>query len=85
MSDFISDDEEAYGRGSESLETYDYADFMCNEDEELSEDFSYDEASVGADLSATDESDITDIIDAPFPYTAERKKRVVFIDDYIYY
>ena len=64
-SDFISDDDD---------KTYDAADFMCNEDEELSEDFSYD-----------DESDITDIIDAPFPYTAERKKRAVYIDDYIYY
>ena len=82
MSDFISDDEEAYGRGSESLETYDAADFMCDEGDELSEDIS-DEAS---------ESDI-DIMAyglgskslAYFPYTAERKKQVVFIDDYLYY
>ena len=53
--------------------TYDAADFMCDEDDEESEDIS-DEAS---------ESDI-DII-APFPYTAERKKRAVYIDDYLYY
>ena len=63
-SDFISDDDD---------KTYDAADFMCDEGDELSEDIS-DEAS---------ESDI-DII-APFPYTAERKKRAVYIDDYIYY
>ena len=65
-SDFISDDED---------ESYDYADFMDIEGDELSEDIS-DEAS---------ESDLDDIIEAYFPYTAERKKRVVFIDDYIYY
>ena len=63
-SDFISDDDD---------KTYDAADFMCDEGDELSEDIS-DEAS---------ESDI-DII-AYFPYTAERKKQVVFIDDYLYY
>ena len=57
----------------DSDETYDAADFMCDEGDELSEDIS-DEAS---------ESDI-DII-AYFPYTAERKKQVVFIDDYLYY
>ena len=64
-SDFISDDED---------ESYDYADFMDIEGDELSEDIS-DEA---------DESDL-DIVNAPFPYTAQRKKRVVYIDDYIYY
>ena len=63
-SDFISDDND---------ESYDYADFIDIEGDDLSEDIS-DEAS---------ESDI-DII-APFPYTAERKKRAVYIDDYIYY
>ena len=73
-SDFISDDSKAYGRGSESLETYDYADFMCEEGDELSEYIS----------SEADESDL-DIVNAPFPYTAQRKKRVVYIDDYIYY
>ena len=64
-SDFISDD---------SNETYDYADFMCEEGDELSEYIS----------SEADESDL-DIVNAPFPYTAQRKKRVVYIDDYIYY
>ena len=63
-SDFISEDED---------ESYDYADFIDIEGDDLSEDIS-DEAS---------ESDI-DII-AYFPYTAERKKQVVFIDDYLYY
>ena len=64
-SDFISDD---------SDETYDAADFIDVEDEELSEYVS----------SEADESDL-DIVNAPFPYTAQRKKRVVYIDDYIYY
>ena len=64
-SDFISDDED---------ESYDYADFMDIEGDELSEYVS----------SEADESDL-DIVNAPFPYTAQRKKRVVFIDDYIYY
>ena len=50
---------------------FDYEDFIY--EEELSEDVT----------SEADESDL-DIV-AYFPYTAERKKRVVFIDDYIYY
>ena len=64
-SDFISDDEN---------ETYDYADFMCDEgDEELSEDFSYDD----------DESDL-DNFDV-FPITAHRQKYIMRSDDYLYY
>ena len=50
---------------------FDYEDFIY--EEELSEDVT----------SEADESDL-DIV-AYFPYTAERKKQVVFIDDYIYY
>ena len=63
-SDFISDDDD---------KTYDAADFMCDEGDELSEDIS-DEAS---------ESDI-DII-AYFPYTAHRQKYIIRIKDYEYY
>ena len=57
----------------DSDESYDAADFI--DVDELSEDISYE----------YDESDLDDVINAPFPYTAERKKQVVFIDDYIYY
>ncbi len=63
MSDISYDDDESY----------DYADFLIGEEEELSEDFS-DEYS---------ESDL-DLFDI-FPLTVRRKKQVVRLDEFEYY